>query len=66
MKTWFEESGRDFAAAIPDRLGKSRWYNAPISNLTQTRYARFVRRPWGESRSAFKDAADKFESRILG
>lgn len=44
-----------------DHLGVDRWINNPLANVTQTRYARFVRRPWGELKSGFTSTSSEWD-----
>ena len=44
-----------------DYLGKSRWDNLPIKNITQNIFTRFVRQPQAGLPDLLKDTRDKFE-----
>jgi len=50
---------------MKDRLGKSRFWNAPVRNPTQNRLERFERKPGGEwFGKEFKDSERKFKTII--
>ena len=50
---------------MKDRLGKAKWWNAPIKNPTQTRYLRFLKTPTGKLKSQFTDISDEFKNKSL-
>ncbi len=46
---------------MKDRLGKSAWWNLPVSNPIQNRYRRFMKTPHSDLKTAFTDSIEWFD-----
>ncbi len=49
---------------MKDYLGVHKWWNRPLTNPTQTRYARFVQGPHHIQETALSRIGREFESRL--